>query len=130
VAAGMVADADGRARSSRRRAVPPEVAGQEGFGVALPAAGARGGGRARAPGGRRGAPAPPPRIFQIFSGRAPARAARARRPPGAGAFSSHRFRTRGSAFLISRYSYLLIEASEFFLKVTNLHEIILIFIKL
>ena len=58
------------------------------------------------------------------------RAARARRPPGAGAFSSHRFRTRGSAFLISRYSYLLIEASEFFLKVTNLHEIILIFIKL
>jgi hypothetical protein len=70
----------------------------------------------------RGAPAPHPEFFKIFHA--------ARRPPGAGAFSSHRFRTRGSAFLISRYSYLLIEASEFFLKVTNLHEIILIFIKL
>jgi hypothetical protein len=71
-------------------------------------------------------PPGPPNFSKFFM----PRAARARRPPGAGAFSSHRFRTRGSAFLISRYSYLLIEASEFFLKVTNLHEIILIFIKL
>jgi hypothetical protein len=74
----------------------------------------------------RGAPAPHPEFFKIFH------AARRKGAPSprAGAFSSHRFRTRGSAFLISRYSYLLIEASEFFLKVTNLHEIILIFIKL
>ena len=75
----------------------------------------------------RGAPAPHPEFFKIFHA---ARRKGAAAPPGVGAFSSHRFRTRGSAFLISRYSYLLIEASEFFLKLTNLHEIILIFIKL